>query len=228
MVVAWTLVVPARDAERDIEHVVRCGQQAGARQVVVVVNGSQDRTADCARAAGAMVITSLPGKGNATKAGIRRIEQCGDDAVLTSDADLWALDAGLLRRMANHAVVTPVRGEWRQPGRAGSQLPRLLMEFRLDSGGLSPAALLSGLAGYPMPFPLPLATLPGDYGWDLATALDLHAAGYRIRTVPAGPRLHRPGDTSKIDNIVTTLREVCASRSRPANRSTIEATSPRL
>jgi glycosyltransferase involved in cell wall biosynthesis len=210
------LVVPARDAERDVEHVVRCGQRAGAQQVIVVENGSQDRTADRARDAGAMVITSLPGKGDAVKAGIRYAERYGHDAVLTSDADLWALDADLLQQMADLAVVAPVRGEWNRPGRAGSLLPRLLMECGLNSGGLSPAALLSGLAGYPMPFPLPLATLPGDYGWDLATALDLQAANYQILTVPAGPRLHRPGDTTKIATIWAALLEVCATRSSAA------------
>jgi glycosyltransferase involved in cell wall biosynthesis len=212
MAVAWSLVVPARDAERDIGHVVWCGQRAGAQQVIVVENGSRDKTADRARDAGATVITSLPGKGNAVKAGIRYAEPYGHDAVLTSDADLWALDANLLQQMADLAVVAPVRGEWSRPGRAGSLLPRLMMQYGVDPRGLSPAALLSGLAGYPMPFPLPLAALPADYGWDLATALDLLALDYQIHTVPVGPRLHRPGDTIKIARIVTALLEVCATR----------------
>ncbi|MGS2641224.1 glycosyltransferase [Streptosporangium sp. LJ11] len=214
MVPSWSLVVPARDSERDIKHVVRCGRKAGARQIVVVENGSGDATASRAREAGATVITSTPGKGRAVKAGLRYVERFGHDAVVTSDADLWALDSDLLKRTAEAAAVTPVRGEWDRPGRAGALLLPLMEESGIDTGGVSPAALLSGLAGYPMPFPLPLDTLPDDYGWDLATALDLLAAGRPIRTVPAGPRLHRPGDESRISTIMIDLAQVCVARSR--------------
>jgi glycosyltransferase involved in cell wall biosynthesis len=213
MALDWSLVVPARNAERDIEHIVRCGHRAGARHVIVVENASHDRTARHARRAGAIVITSPAGKGNAVKAGIRHAARYRPDAVVTSDADLWALDSALLRRLAEIAVSAPVRGEWDRPGRAGNRLPELMYACDLDPRELSPAALLSGLAGYPLPFPLTLASLPGDYGWDLAVALDLQAAGHRIHTVPAGPRHHRPGDTGRIKAILAALHHVCAARS---------------
>jgi glycosyltransferase involved in cell wall biosynthesis len=213
MTLDWSLVVPARNAEQDIAHIVHCGHRAGARQVIVVENASLDHTARHARHAGAVVITSPAGKGNAVKAGIRHAARYRPDAVVTSDADLWALEPALLRQLAEIAVRAPVRGEWDRPGRAGHQLPKLLDACDLDPNGLSPAALLSGLAGYPLPFPLTLTSLPNDYGWDLATALDLQAAGHRIHTVPAGPRHHRPGDTARIETIMAALHRVCAARS---------------
>ncbi len=82
------ILVPALDAEPWIETVVAgCLEQSP--DVLVVDDGSADRTADCAALAGAEVL-SLPenrGKGNALRLGFARLLEQGIDQVVTVDAD---------------------------------------------------------------------------------------------------------------------------------------------
>ncbi len=80
-------LIPAHDEAPRIAGVV-----AAAREhlpVVVVDDGSSDRTADVARAAGATVLEQRPnqGKGAALRTGFRRALDDGADAILTLDAD---------------------------------------------------------------------------------------------------------------------------------------------
>jgi glycosyltransferase involved in cell wall biosynthesis len=84
----YLVLIPAFNAERSVGEVVR-----GARQVmtdVVVVNdGSADRTGDAAREAGAHVLVHPHnrGKGAALKTGFRYACEQGYDGVITLDAD---------------------------------------------------------------------------------------------------------------------------------------------
>ena len=81
-------LIPAHDEAPRIAAVV-----AAAREhlpiVVVVDDGSSDRTADVARAAGATVIEQRPnqGKGAALRTGFRHALADGAEAILTLDAD---------------------------------------------------------------------------------------------------------------------------------------------
>jgi glycosyltransferase involved in cell wall biosynthesis len=80
-------LIPAYNAEPFVGDVVR---RAKARVPVVVVNdGSTDRTLDQARAAGAILIDQQPnqGKGAALQRGFRWALQQGVKAVITLDAD---------------------------------------------------------------------------------------------------------------------------------------------
>jgi len=82
------VVIPAFNAERSVANVV-----AGAREqiadVVVVDDGSADRTADVARAAGAHVLAHEQnrGKGAALKTGFKYACEHSYDGVVTLDAD---------------------------------------------------------------------------------------------------------------------------------------------
>src|SRR5687768_15434754 len=82
-----TALIPAYNADRFVSDVV-----ARARRfvpVVVVNDGSQDKTADVARQAGALVIDQVPnqGKGMALQLGFRHALDHGQAAVITLDAD---------------------------------------------------------------------------------------------------------------------------------------------
>lgn len=82
------VVVPAYRAEATIEGVVRAVREEGL-PVVVVDDGSPDRTSERARAAGAEVIT-LPvnvGKGSALHAGIAHAHAHGWTWMVAMDAD---------------------------------------------------------------------------------------------------------------------------------------------
>lgn len=80
-------LIPAYNEEKHIAEVVR---QAGLRLPVLVVDdGSKDRTAEYAQAAGAEVFRQVPnqGKGAALVSGFRRLLERGADAVVMLDAD---------------------------------------------------------------------------------------------------------------------------------------------
>jgi glycosyltransferase involved in cell wall biosynthesis len=82
------VVIPALDAEGTLVPVVKASL-AHLPDVVVVNDGSTDRTPDVAAAAGAMVIDHPRnlGKGAALKTGFRHALANGFDAIITLDAD---------------------------------------------------------------------------------------------------------------------------------------------
>jgi glycosyltransferase involved in cell wall biosynthesis len=94
------IIVPAFDAEESIGDVVADLRHAIpelARDIIVVDDGSRDRTAARAREAGAIVISSDPdapdvatenkGKGAALRAGFEAASERGKSVALTVDAD---------------------------------------------------------------------------------------------------------------------------------------------
>lgn len=86
-----TAIIPAYNEERTIAGVVRCVKRVEQIQKVIVVSdGSTDRTAEIARECGADVIELVEnvGKGGAIKAGV---SECGTEIILFLDADLIGL-----------------------------------------------------------------------------------------------------------------------------------------
>jgi glycosyltransferase involved in cell wall biosynthesis len=98
------VVIPALNAERSIGAVVRdC--KAINEDVLVIDDGSSDRTAEVARDAGAEVI-SYPvnrGKGAALKSGFAYALEHGFDVVVTLDADGQHLAREIPKFLAAHA-----------------------------------------------------------------------------------------------------------------------------
>ena len=82
------IVIPAFNEEKTVGDVVRAAVKV-ADKVVVVDDGSSDRTADIARAAGAAVVRHAinRGLGGALGTGIAAAVRLGADAVVTMDAD---------------------------------------------------------------------------------------------------------------------------------------------
>src|SRR5438270_8853653 len=69
-----SVIIPALDEEEPIAGVVReCFTTGLPNEVIVVDNGSTDRTADRAREAGARVVTAPRGYGRACAAGVRTV-----------------------------------------------------------------------------------------------------------------------------------------------------------
>jgi len=86
-----TAIIPAYNEEQTIAGVVRCVKQVDKIQKVIVVSdGSTDKTAEVARECGADVIELKEnvGKGGAIKAGV---SECGTEIILFLDADLIGL-----------------------------------------------------------------------------------------------------------------------------------------
>ena len=82
-----SVVIPALDEEEPIAGVVReCLATGLPNEVIVVDNGSTDRTAECAHEAGARVVTAPRGYGRACAAGVRALSpEC--DIVVFLDGD---------------------------------------------------------------------------------------------------------------------------------------------
>ena len=91
------IVIPAYNEERTIADVVREAVKF-AEQVIVVDDGSRDRSGELAREAGALVVRHAVnrGVGAALGTGIEAAIRLGADAVVTMDADgqHLAVDAG--------------------------------------------------------------------------------------------------------------------------------------
>jgi glycosyltransferase involved in cell wall biosynthesis len=83
------IVIPAYNEERNIGRVIDSLRAEGWRNLLVVDDGSSDRTAEIARRKGAEVLVHKKnlGLGAALRSGFRRALELGADAVVTFDAD---------------------------------------------------------------------------------------------------------------------------------------------
>jgi glycosyltransferase involved in cell wall biosynthesis len=197
-------IVSAHNEEPRIAAVV-----AGAARllpVLVVDDGSTDRTTEVAEAAGATVIRQLPnkGKGAALRTGFRWALEHGFDAAVTLDADgqhdpaeipallsAWQesqpdLVIGrrdfrsmpLVRRVAN--VLGTAAFSWA----VGQRVPDNQSGFRLLSARVMRASLDSAEAGFEFEIEMIVAAL--REGWPIAWV--------PVRTIYAGEPSHiRPG-----------------------------------
>ncbi|MGC8817068.1 MAG: glycosyltransferase family 2 protein [Candidatus Hadarchaeum sp.] len=83
------IVMPARDEEFAIGGVIDGLQREGWRDIIVVDDGSRDRTAEIARAKGAVVVSHQRnlGLGAALRTGLEEARRRGADCAVTFDAD---------------------------------------------------------------------------------------------------------------------------------------------
>ena len=111
-----TVVIPARNEAVRIGPLVRAVQAQDARsrrvEVIVVDDGSTDGTVAAARAAGARVLESEPGReiGNPAVCRNRGAAHAGGDPIVFLDADCTPADDWLGRLLDEHARGTEVVG----------------------------------------------------------------------------------------------------------------------
>ena len=207
------VVIPARNEEATVGAVVRPLVQrlvGGGllSEVLVVDDGSTDRTAACARDAGARVVHAaevLPGRGGAGKGGAlwRGLAATTADLVVFLDADLIELDADtvtlLLAPLVQDPTAALVKGSWRRPlgddPDGGGRVTELVARPLLARFFPELSFVRQPLAGEDAGTRLLLERLPFLSGWgvDIGLLLDAARAGgpSSILQVELGTRRHR-------------------------------------
>ena len=204
------VVIPALDEAESIGLVLDSLPRPPIRKVVVCDNGSKDRTADIARAHGAVVVEeSRRGYGSACLRALRALEPDPPEIVLFMDADRsddpsdtsFVLEP-ILSGRADLVIGSRVLGE-REPGaltpqaRAGnwlaSRLIRWLYGVRTTDLGPFRAIRWSELQRLEMRDP--------DFGWTVEMQVKAARQGLRCEDVPV--RYRRRIGRSKISGTLS-------------------------
>ena len=201
-----SVIIPALNEEEPIAAVVRdCLTTGLPGEVIVVDNGSSDRTSERAQAAGARVVSEpTPGYGRACAAGVRTLSpEC--DLVVFLDGDgsdcpefMSQLLEPIRRGEQDFVIGSRTRGK-REPGsmnfqqvfagRVAGWLLRLLYGVRYSDMGPFRAIRRSALDQ--------LGMKEQTYGWNLEMQMRAARARLRILEVPVNHRC-RAGGESKV------------------------------
>jgi glycosyltransferase involved in cell wall biosynthesis len=201
-----SVIIPALNEEEPIAAVVReCLTTGLPGEVIVVDNGSTDRTAERARAVGAKIVSEpRPGYGRACAAGIRALSpECNLVVFLDGDGSdcpefMPQLVEPILRGEQDFVIGSRTRGKCEPgsmnfqqvfAGRVAGLLLRLLYGVRYSDMCPFRAIRRKALDGLRMKEP--------TYGWNLEMQMRTARARLRILEVPVNHR-HRTGGESKV------------------------------
>jgi glycosyltransferase involved in cell wall biosynthesis len=215
-----SVIIPALDEEEPIAGVVReCFATGLPNEVVVVDNGSTDRTAERARGAGARVVTASRGYGRACAAGVRALSlKC--DIVVFLDGDgsdvpafMNQLVEPVMQGTHDFVIGSRTRGQ-REPGsmnlqqifagRVAGLILRLLYGVRYTDMSPFRAIRRDALER--------LAMREQTYGWNLEMQMKAARDGLRVLEIPVNHR-RRAGGESKVSG---TLRGTFVAGARIA------------
>lgn len=204
-----SVIIAALNEEEAIPHVINAVPRDLADEVVVVDNGSKDRTAEVARAAGARVVTEpTPGYGRAFRAGLRALSpECEVVVFLDGDGSdcpeqMDRLVNPIIDGESDFVIGSRTRGH-REPGSMNPHqvfagymvgaILRVLYGVRSTDMGPFRAIRRSTLES--------LRLREETYGWPLEMQMRAARAGVRTREVPVDYR-RRAGGQSKIAGTV--------------------------
>jgi glycosyltransferase involved in cell wall biosynthesis len=209
-----SVVIPALNEEDPIGDVVRAVPAGLVSEVLVVDNGSTDRTAERARAAGARVIVEPQrGYGRACRAGVAAVAaDC--DIIVFLDGDgsdcpelMPRLLSPILAGERDFVIGSRIRGR-REPG--SLNLPQII-------AGRLAGWLLFGLYGARYTDMGPFRAIRHDallrlgmreptYGWNLEMQMRAARAGLRILELPVDHRVRRGGESKVSGTVLGTVR----------------------
>src|SRR5213596_3711699 len=200
-----SVIIPALDEEEPIAGVVReCFATGLPNEVIVVDNGSADRTAEGAREAGARVVTAPRGYGRACAAGVRAVSpECDIVVFLDGDgSDVPAFMPQLVEPIArgthDFVIGSRTRGQ-REPssmnlqqvvsGRIAGWIIQILYGVRYTDMSPFRAIRRDALEK--------LGMREETYGWNLEMQMKAARVGLRILEIPVNHR-RRAGGESKV------------------------------
>lgn len=200
-----SVVIPALNEEEPIGDVVRAMPREIASEVIVVDNGSVDRTAERAREAGARVVREpRRGYGRACRAGVEAVaREC--EIVVFLDGD-GSDCPELMNRLVD--PISAGTHDFVIGSRTRGQREQGSMNFQQRFAGRAAGLLLGALYGVRYTDMCPfrairrdaLARLPmreETYGWNLEMQMRAARAHLRILEVPVDHR-RRTGGESKV------------------------------
>jgi glycosyltransferase involved in cell wall biosynthesis len=231
-----SVVIPALNEEEPIADVVRdCLATKIPGEVIVVDNGSNDRTGERARSAGAKVVSEpTPGYGRACLAGVQAVSP-ESEIIVFLDGDgsdcpefMNQLVDPIAAGTHDFVIGSRTRGQ-REPGSMNAQ--------QIFAGYLA-GWLLSILYGVRYTDMCPFRAIRREslqklsmsektYGWNLEMQMKAARAGLRILEVPVNHRC-RAGGVSKVSGtlrgtfvagtrILTTLLRIAAEKKPQMN-----------
>lgn len=190
-------LIPALDCERTIEPVVR-GTRRHLPRVLVVDDGSSDRTADAAKAAGAEVLR-LPvnrGKGAALRAGMQALRREGVMHALTLDGDGQHLPEDVPLLLAASAAEPGALVLGARQHEPGSLAPIRVFGNRFANRWVEIACgralddTQSGFRVYPLDATLALGCRAERFAFETEVVIRAVRAGLAVRSVPV--RVYNP------------------------------------
>jgi glycosyltransferase involved in cell wall biosynthesis len=225
-----SVVIPALDEEEPIGDVVRAIPREIAAEVIVVDNGSTDRTVEVAREAGARVVSEpRRGYGRACRAGVEAVDDaCEIVAFLDGDgSDCPELLSRLVSPIVEGKYDFVIGSRTRGTREKGS------MNFQQLFAGRLAGLLMRALYGVRYTDMCPFRAVRRDalarlsmreetYGWNLEMQMKAARARLRVLEVPVDHR-RRAGGESKVSGtfrgtvlagarIVTTFARVAFGR----------------
>lgn len=207
------VIIPAFNAERSVANVIK-GAREQIDDVVVIDDGSRDRTGEVARDAGARVLRHdlNRGKGAALKTGFAFALENGYDAVITLDADGQHLPHEIPKFVACRAATG---ADLIIGGRAhlfGQMLPRRRMANRFSAWSIAKASK-TGITDSQSGFRLYSANLLRNVklrtdGFDMESEVIVRAGcgGFKVMTTPIELGFVDGISTSHYKPLMDTLR----------------------
>ena len=200
-----SVIIPALNEEEPIAGVVReCIATGVPHEVIVVDNGSTDRTAERAREAGARVVTAPRGYGRACAAGVRGLSpECEIVVFIDGDgSDCPEFMPQLVEPIAAGKFDFVIGSRTRGQREAGSMNLQQVLSGRI--AGL----ILRLLYGVRYTDMCPFRAIRRDalaqlnmreetYGWNLEMQMKVARAGLRVLEIPVNHR-RRAGGESKV------------------------------
>ena len=218
-----SVVIPAFNEEKTIEHVINTVKQVSEIvQIIVVDDGSTDNTAGVVSNISDVSLishSSNKGKGSAMKTGLKKVT---GDIVLFLDADLSEINSKQIKAIIqpildNQADITKTKFK-REAGRVTELTAKPLLNFFFPE--LSFEQPLSGQFAAVKTF-LDKIDLEKDYGVDIGIVLDADALGMRIVEVDIGNIVHQMSTLKELNLMANEVVRTIVDRAISYGRLTM-------